>query len=442
MKLNIISKALMLACAVSLSAISCNAESSYFKRLGQGVNRNMLLQLPEYSCVHYDQASLVFPSGRRAHDIFNAKLDSLLRYHNTSVRCWHVGGSHVQADMFSHRMRSNLTKMAPGLVSTRGVIFPFDMAKTNWSHNYRISYTGTWKAQRNVQRNVTYRLGLTGIAAMTKDTADDAEATITLNLNVGKNPSWTMDRLRVMGYASSDDVKVFTVLKFNKFHANLKDTIWSKYDSETESYVVPLPQNTDSATIVISTPKNESFTLTGLIPESDNPGIQYFSSGINGAAVPSWLKCEDLARDLKLVRPDIVFFGIGVNDAAVAPDKFDVEAFKDGYRRIIKMVRDVNPDAALVFITNNDTYRKVSKKSRVANVNAFAVEEAFLMLAEEYDGAVWNVFDFMGRLRSSTKWRDAGLMNKDLIHFTRKGYELLGDMLFNALIEDCVNSKQ
>ncbi|MBP5137040.1 MAG: hypothetical protein ILP23_06960 [Paludibacteraceae bacterium] len=441
MKRNLISKALMLACAMSLTAMSCDAESAYFRKPTQSVNSDMLVRLPEYSCVNYEQASLVFPAGRRAHDIFNAKLDSLVRFRKNSVRFWHVGGSHVQGDMFSHRLRSNLTKMAPDLISTRGVLFPFAMAKTNFDRNYRMSYTGTWTAQRNVQRNVTYRLGLTGIAAQTTDTVD-AEATVTLNLNVGKSPSWTMDRLRVMGYASSADVKVFTVLKFEKFHATLRDTIWSKYDSETESYVVPLPQNTDSATIVISTPKNESFTLTGLIPESDEPGIQYFSSGINGAAVPSWLKCEDLARDLKLVRPDIVFFAIGVNDAAVAPDKFDVEAFKDGYRRIIKMVRNVNPDAAFVFITNNDTYRKVSKKSKVANVNAFAVEEAFMKLAEEYDGAVWNVFDFMGRLRSSTKWRDAGLMNKDLIHFTRKGYELLGDMLFNALIEDCVNSKQ
>jgi lysophospholipase L1-like esterase len=41
----------------------------------------------------------------------------------------------------------------------------------------------------------------------------------------------------------------------------------------------------------------------------------------------------------------------------------------------------------------------------------------------------------MGGLTSSNQWRDAGLMAKDRIHFSGEGYNLLGGLLFNALMD-------
>jgi len=55
-------------------------------------------------------------------------------------------------------------------------------------------------------------------------------------------------------------------------------------------------------------------------------------------------------------------------------------------------------------------------------------------LATNYHGAVWDLFDIMGGLKSSTSWRSAGLMASDRIHFSREGYNLLGDLLFNAIM--------
>ncbi|MBR5963079.1 MAG: hypothetical protein IK000_02890 [Bacteroidaceae bacterium] len=392
----------------------------------------LLTPLPYYDCIHYEKASLRFPAGRAAQDRFNAKLDSLLLFGSRSVSMWHVGGSHVQADFFSHRMRTNFTRMQPDVMSTRGLLFPYDMAKTNWNHNYHLTYTGTWQAQRNIERAATASMGAAGIAAVLSDTL----ATLTLVLNVGQTPSWTMDRLRVLGYASSPEVALYAVVGSDSVAGLRGDTVWARVDDASRSRVMELPANTDSVTVTFCVPQGETFTLTGLIPESDEAGIRYFSSGINGAAVPSWLRCSNLPRDLQLIRPDIVFFAIGVNDAAVPYGKFDVEAFKSGYRRLMQMVQAVSPDCAFVFITNNDTYRRESRRVKRANRNGELVQQAMLELARESGGAVWDVFAFMGGLDSSPRWRDAGLMSADLIHFTRTGYELLGNMLYNALIDD------
>ena len=387
-------------------------------------NNRLLRPLPYYDCVSYERAGLRFPGGRRAQDRFYDKLDSLLLFHSRGVNLWHVGGSHVQADFFSHRLRCNLTAMQPENIGVRGILFPFGMAGTNWNHNYRMDYTGEWKAGRNVQRDADFRFGISGIAA----TTGDSLASLTLVMNVGLEPSWQFSRLRLLGYASSDSVKPYAV--------EHGDTIYALKDSALPGYVLRFDGLRDSVSIAFRMPAGEHFTLTGIIPENDLYGISYYSTGINGAAVPTWLRCPDLGRDLALVSPDLVVFAIGVNDAAVPYGQFDAEAFKAGYRRIISMVENVSPGCAYIFVTNNDTYYKVSRRVKKPNRNAPLVQKAFTELAEEYGGAVWDVFDFMGGLDSSTRWRDAGLMTKDLIHFTRTGYELLGDMLYNALIDD------
>jgi lysophospholipase L1-like esterase len=384
-----------------------------------------------YECIDYTKTGLRFPAGRVAQNKFYEKLDSMLKHRNRVINIWHVGDSHVQAGIFSHRVRTNFSTMQPGLAGTRGVLFPFDMAKTNWTHNYGISYTGQWEVQRNINRNANLRFGMTGISAVTSDPM----ATTTIDLGVEDYPSWSMDRMKVLGYASSSSVKVGVTLPFER------DTLWAERDSITGSYVVELPKRTKKATAVFCIPKGDTFTLQGLIPENDTQGIRYFSSGINGDAVPTWNKCVDIQRDLLNVRPDLVIFAIGVNDAAVPYGRFSAEEFKSAYRILIAKIKAVNPDCAFLFVTNNDIYCR-EKKRKIPNRNTDIVQAAFYDLAREYGGAVWDVYDFMGGFNSSPIWRDAGLMRSDLIHFTQTGYELLGDMLYNAIIEDYTKNRK
>ena len=73
------------------------------------------------------------------------------------------------------------------------------------------------------------------------------------------------------------------------------------------------------------------------------------------------------------------------------------------------------------------------------NPNTLKVEQAFIELAEEYGGVVWNLFRVMGGPGSSKEWVAQGLMQTDRIHFKREGYEILGDLLYNAFVLDYRN---
>ena len=112
--------------------------------------------------------------------------------------------------------------------------------------------------------------------------------------------------------------------------------------------------------------------------------------------------------------------------------------FKERYKALIARLKSVNPDCALLFVTNNDSYKRSRKRGYYVNQNGPKARQAFLELGRECGGGVWDQFEIMGGLESMKKWESAGLARKDKVHFTDDGYFLLGDLLYNALMEKYV----
>jgi len=150
--------------------------------------------------------------------------------------------------------------------------------------------------------------------------------------------------------------------------------------------------------------------------------------GANGASLKTYLEVEFLATQITALAPDLVIFGIGVNDANGPNGRFDPVAFETRYDALARLFREANPEVVFVFITNNDTwYRK-----RHVNRNVFAVVESMHQLASRYQAGVWDQFALMGGLNSIVDWQRAGLAKSDRIHFTAAGYTLLGQLLGEA----------
>ena len=66
-------------------------------------------------------------------------------------------------------------------------------------------------------------------------------------------------------------------------------------------------------------------------------------------------------------------------------------------------------------------------------------KEAFYQLAEKYNAGVWDLFSLMGGLQSMKQWEEEGLSQRDKVHFTSKGYRLVGDLFYNALITEYIH---
>lgn len=358
---------------------------------------------------------------------FISKLDSVISDKESKLNILHIGGSHVQADVFTNRIRNNFNELNDGLCSGRGMIFPYSTAKTNNPHNYKVSSKGEWKATRNVNEERNAALGLTGIAV----TTNDASAEITIDLNPNDTVKrWHFNKLRILGYASSPNV--IPMLKLN-------DTSYleADFDSITSSYLFKMTDNYDRFSIVFqqNDTVNHDFTLTGILPENDDNGIIYHSIGVNGAEVGSYLSCENFVNDLELIKPDVAVFAIGINDTFA--EEYSDSAFIANYDSLITMIEQVSPDCFYIFITNNDSFRKEKIEGQTyyhVNENGDNAREVFYILAEKHDAALWDLFNIMGGMESMMRWEEEGLAKKDKIHFTNKGYTLIGDLFFNALM--------
>ena len=379
-------------------------------------------RIPDCPFARFDRNFLIYPGDSAAMERFFDKLDELLFTGKGNISIMHIGGSHVQAGVFSQEMRDNILNLFPGITAGRGMVFPF--MKTNTPSSYFITRTGEWNYCRNAVAFDT-RLGLAGASVTTCDTT--ASFTIVTREKSPSNfsPNFDFNLVKILGYGDNDTIE--PVVHFNG------DTLYGIHNEDEGSYTFLLPDFTDSLYVDFNQ-VHGTFTVTGVLLDNGMPGITYHGIGVNGARVESYLRCEDFERDLHLVKPDLVIFGIGINDAAA--DTFTKEKFMSDYNALIDIILEVNPDCALLFITNNDSYKRIRKNKYQVNPNGTVVEEAFLELGQEHNAAVWDLFDIMGGLKSMETWQHHDLAKKDKIHFTTAGYTLLGDLLFNALMDN------
>lgn len=351
---------------------------------------------------------------------FFAKWNSLQQNGRGRISVMHIGGSHVQAGTMSHRIRCHMVNSAGA--SDRGLVFPYSAAaKCNNPADYRISCKEKMGLTRNVYKEPQKELGLCGIAVTAADTFS-----VIKYWNNDTSINWHTDRIVIMGYSPEGVVPLLRVEDRE---------VWPSYvDEETRRFVFNLRNEVDSFAVVLPCDSLHTFTLTGIYLGNKKPGVTLHSVGVNGAAVPDYLqKCPYLVEDLKIVRPDMVVFGIGINDAA-AKD-FDTVTFRRNYLALCDSIRKISPDCAFVFITNNDSFKRVKRKVYHVNRNGLLARDVFYRLAKETDGAVWDQFEIMGGLESMDKWRLDKLAQNDRVHFTRAGYELLGDLFVEAFFK-------
>ena len=366
-----------------------------------------IIPIPDVSGIRLGSNRLDFPGSRELFD----SLINRLQNSEEPMNILHMGGSHVQAGTFPNRLREHFD-------AARGLLFPWKAIRTNAPTDYCLTPSGIWEKSRCTEPAPTEKLGMSGAAAITYDSL--------ASLRMELPAKYAFSRLRIIGEANGA-AEPYLVL-------DKGDTIISIKQHSDFVFILDKPDSL--CTIYLKGMKDSSqFVLRGIYPECEQR-VVYTESGVNGAGVPSWLRCELLAEELsRICPPDLVIFGIGINDANVPPSKFDTEAFKASYRKLMDELRKANPNVCFLFITNNDCWLRVGRQRRTYNRNTQKVEQAMMELARECNGAVWNQFRIMGGFGSSNRWVNARLMNRDHIHFLRPGYELLADLLYNAMMQ-------
>ena len=172
-----------------------------FNLLGQFTSPNTL----QYPFIETQENDLKI-YGNKVWNQFFKKLDNQYSNGEDKINILHFGGSHIQADIWSNRMRTNFQHSSPYCNSGRGFIFPFRLIKSNGSPVIMSSHTGRWKGYRNSVNHHHGPFGLMGARAELLDTLS--------NINIWhKNP--------LSNYDSFNSIDVFFTDSSNNFEIKI-----------------------------------------------------------------------------------------------------------------------------------------------------------------------------------------------------------------------------
>jgi lysophospholipase L1-like esterase len=177
--------------------------------------------------------------------------------------------------------------------------------------------------------------------------------------------------------------------------------------------------------------------IFGMSIERNAPGVVIDTLGIPGARASTQLLWnEALQREhMQRRKPNLVILAYGTNETG--DDDQPVEDYAASLRKVITRIRLALPDASCLLVGPSDRPLRSDAgeyvdRPRTAQVVATQREVAFEMGCGFFD-----VVSFMGGPMSMLEWCDgeppfgAG----DHVHFTSRGYQALGHVLHDALLE-------
>lgn len=374
-----------------------------------------------YPFLHLEYNTLSFPAGvDRWAGVFErlALGDSALQ---RPLRVLHIGGSHVQGGVLTDAIRSGLTGLAGHPVRAGvGFFFPYALAGANHPSWQITHITGKWEGIRAVKEQARGPFGLSALKAVT----ETPFASLHIALRHADRGIQPFKKVRIYY-----DIEASS-LRPEPFGYTCPDTIWEDPAGRFVEWQYGTPQEAlDLVLLPGDAGDDPQFVLLGLEWMDDAEALIYDVVGANGASLRTYLQCGGLPGQVQALRPDVVLFGIGVNDANVPNGRFDAEEFISRYESLMQVFLEANPDVAFLFLTNNDTWYK----KRQVNRNVYQVVTAMKGLAAAHEAAVWDQFAVMGGLNSIVSWQKYGLAKSDRVHLTPGGYRLMGDLLVRAM---------
>ena len=328
----------------------------------------------------------------------------------------HFGDSHIQAEGPTSVARKNLQALYGD--AGRGMMFAYSAANSYSSILYGTSHTGNWTYAKSFQSAPKLPLGVSGMTVRT----DEKNASLIFTLKQ-PNPSYQKLRIFIKKDTTSFDFKVITA--DDQISIQLKD-----YQTSALPYIeIPITGNQSKITIqlVQNRPSQNSFEFYGMSLEtSQSKGVIYHSVGVGASQYGSLLVEELLDEQLPTLSPNLIILDFGTNnylyDNKVKPE------LGPQIELIIKNIRVSAPKATILLTSTQDLYYKSTHVT-----SGIVFRNLIDSLAKKNQCLFWDWYAVSGGKKSLVKWRDAGYAQTDLVHLTTKGYELKGQLLFEAI---------
>ena len=408
---------------------------------------------------------------------FYEKMYQLEQSKSGKINIVHIGDSHIQADLFTAKIRTQFQKVFGN--GGFGFTFPYSVAKTNNSAPIRYSASGNFQSFRNLYADENRPVGLSGFSM--EANSDD----FAIQLNV-KDAQFNFTKLKVItpqnvnlfdvsvshknivverkvpkkithkvkpgevlgGIADKYNVSLKALKKANGLKSDMirdgkvltipSKATQSKTSTKTEYIPIELQPSLFSNDYYSETPLDkiaivpnqeiDYFALNGLVLENNNSGVIYHSIGVNGAKASDYNKFRLFNEQLPVLNPDLVIISLGTNESF---DKQSGEQYFANLNQMIQGIKDKNPQACVLVMTPPPSILHRKYKNTFIEKYAELIEEN----ANVKNYAVWDLLQVFGGNKSIKRNAAKGYMARDKVHYSKAGYEKQGELFFEAFLQ-------
>jgi len=342
------------------------------------------------------------------------------------ARLMFFGASHVASDLFTGYIRHQLQSRYGD--AGHGFVVPVHPWRTYRHEDVRIESDGKrWKTHRiRVGDTEVERLGIAGLAMESKRPGSFGAVTTEGEGATGRNASFF--EVYYMSQPHGGDMEVW----IDGRKARRVSTQSPKISTGYAKFRVPdAPHRFEIRTL-----SKRPVWLFGVAVERDNPGVIVDTLGINGSRARYQLLWDDaiFREQLRRRKPDLVVLAYGTNESG---DDSPIEDYERDLRSVVGRVRETVPEASCLLIGPSDRPIQVEERVFEDRTRTMKLVEVQHRVALELGCGFFDLVAFQGGALSMVQWaaNDPAYASQDHIHYSRVGYQRLGEVLLAALLE-------
>ncbi|MDH5674549.1 MAG: GDSL-type esterase/lipase family protein [Myxococcales bacterium] len=336
------------------------------------------------------------------------------------------GASHVASDMFTgllrQRLQARFGEAGPGFV------LPAKPWRWYRHGGIKIERSRFFEGARvRARAPKDDRYGLAGVAL---DAAADKYARGLISTRASGGLEGTASHFELY-YMMQPEGGTFSVFIDGKREKNLR----TKADEMRPAYV-EFEVAEGHHSFELRTHGNGPVRVYGVAIERKRPGVILDTLGIPGSRARYHLHWDDAVYREQLARrrPDLVVLAYGTNESG--DDDVPIERYEARLRSVLQRIGEVVPEASCLLVGPSDRPVRGDDGSVERRPRTGQLVESQRKLATEMGCGFFDLVEFMGGEMSMLRWIAAKppLGAPDHVHFTRRGYERLGEVLYGALM--------
>jgi lysophospholipase L1-like esterase len=197
--------------------------------------------------------------------------------------------------------------------------------------------------------------------------------------------------------------------------------------------------------MTIRTVGNGEVRLFGVTLESSSRGVEYDSLGVNGAFVgllAHYIDEKHWTDQLRHRSPDLVIVGYGANESEF--ESLPMDQYERDTKEVIRRIRTALPNASVMLIGPMDRGKRGAGGSIVTRPMIKKLTEYQRRIAAETGSAFFDTFTAMGGEGTVARWYESRpkLMGGDFTHPTAQGAEIVGTLIYDAIINAYEKNKE